>query len=310
MLSAAKKRLLMKLFAFFGIFVFAAALWRAKKATDGKPGTKFSDNAKDQLKNITVVCLQLFALAYAVYLYAQGDSETANGILKAQVVGIAASGVGVNTNFNTLTYVPQFLYFEASTVPQAIKVNVNGDGLIMDLDGTGITAMSNIRSNGRPTNGFLLQLANGMIPGKNVDISFTNGLAATVTVFAINANMVEDIPAYMVTTGITVNASQSFDLNNFSYCALPSFAATDILNLYGSKRSITGMPSGKSFSTKQELETLRGLVQLTENMITAKLVLDNYDGTWQQINFTPTATQKIYVQRPIQAGKFSPSLLS
>lgn len=326
MLSRKNKALAMKALAILGGLFLGLMFWRSYKMSKDSGGkVTFADAVKSNWKQATMLCITLMALALTAgsfmpteWLLSAGFSEgfltflgltNPDGILQAQVVGIVASGVGINTNLPALTYVPQFLYFEIATTPQAIKVNVNGDGLVLDLDTAGINAMSNIRSNGRPTNGFLLQLSNGLVKGKNVDISVTNGVAAAFTVYAINANEVVDVPAYMVTTGIQINASQSFDLGNFSYCAIPSFVAADILNLFGAKRNIQGMPVGQAFSTKQEVETLRGILQLTENMTTAKNAIDNFDGTWLQLNFTPNAAQKIYVQRPIEVGKFSPTLL-
>jgi hypothetical protein len=307
LLSRKNKAILMKGLAVLGGAILGLMLWRSYKAqkdTGGK--VTFTEAFKANWKQATMLCVGWLAFVAVVFLASTGNVE---GAIYAQVVGVVASGVAVNTNLPTLTYVPQFIYFEIATVPQSIKVNVNGDGLICDLDSAGITAMCNIRSNGRPTNGYLLQLSNGLVVGKNVDISITNGVATAFTVFGINANEVVDVPAYMVTTGIQINASQSFNLSNFSYCAIPSFVAADILNIFGAKRSITGMPNGQAFSTKQEVETLRGLMQLTENMTVAKNAIDNFDGTWLQLNFTPNAAQRIYVQRPIEVGKFTPVLL-
>ncbi len=298
----------MKVLAILGGALLALMFWRSYKTVKDNPGkVTFTDALKANWKQATMLSVGWLAFFAMVLMASTGNVE---GAVFAQVVGVVASGVGTTTNLPTLSYCPQFLYFEIATTPQAIKVNVNGDGLVMDLDTAGIVAMSNIRSNGRPTNGFLLQLANGLVKGKNVDISVTNGVASAFTVFAINANEVVDVPAYMVTTGIQINASQSFDLSNFSYTAIPSFVAADILNLFGSKRTIQGMPVGQAFSTKQEVETLRAILQLTENVSTSKNAIDNFDGTWIQLNFTPNATQKIYVQRPIEVGKFSPVLLS
>lgn len=309
MLSAKNKKTFTLIGAIFGLIVLVAAIWRAKKKADALPETKLPENIKEEIKQITMFCLGWIAFFGLVGLMVFAP-QSADGFNHAQIIGVVGSGVGVVTNLPTQNYVPQFLYFEIATVPQQIKVNVNGDGLILDLDAAGLSAMRNIRSNGSPTNGYLLQLGNGLVKNKNLDIQVTNGVAAAFTVYAINGNEVVDRPVYMVTTGITINASQSFDLSQFTYSAIPSMAASDILNLIGNKRTLGGRVTGGRFSTKQELETLRGLLQLTENNSTAsKIAIDNYDGTWQGLNFTPNAQQRIYVQRPIEVGKFSPSLL-
>lgn len=307
MLNAKNKKTATLLGAIFGLVVILFAFLRANKQAKASGGkVTLTDAAKVEVKALFMSCMGWLAfLGLAVI----GFTSDVNGASMAQVIGTVVSGVGLATNLPTLTYVPQFIYFEISTVPQSIKVNVNGDGLVCDLDGAGITAMSNIRSNGRPTNGYLIQISNGLIKNKNVDITITNGVASAFTAFAINGNEVVDVPAYLISTGITINAAQSFNLEQFSYVALPSFVAADILNLYGYKRKISGEQVNSLFSTKQEFETLRGLLQLTENMTVGKNAIDNYDGTWSELNFTPNASQRVYVQRAIEVGKFTPVLL-
>lgn len=245
-----------------------------------------------------------------------GSAEQDPLFVFANLIGVVASGIGTSTAIPTITTVHQFIYFEIATTPQSIKVNVNGDTLIMDLDTAGINVIKNIRSNGTFTNGFLFQMATGMISGVNVDITVVNNVAAAFNVFGFNRRrMAQGYNQYVQTLGINLNASQSFDVTNFIYFGAPSMASADILNIYRNQ-STSGGPGRNPtipFSAKQELETFRGTLQLFENQSTAlkSAAFDNYDRDIDRINFIPVAAQKIYIQRIVPAGaQITASLLS
>lgn len=226
------------------------------------------------------------------------------------LIGQVASGVGVSTQIPTITTVHQFLWFEIATTPQSIKVNVNGDTLICDLDTNGLNVMKNQRSNGPFTNGFLIQLATGMIVNRNVDITVVNNVASAFNVFGFNRR--RDLPGnerYVQSLGINLNASQGFDVTNFVYFGAPSLASADILNVYSNGRKNL---RSDALSTKQELESTRGILQMYENQASAlkSAAFDNWDQDIDKISIIPVASQKIYISRVIAAGsKVSSSLL-
>jgi hypothetical protein len=251
----------------------------------------------------TFYCLFLH-IAYNFMLFMLNGGLKASRV-NGNIIGTVASGVGTTTNLPTQTMLPQFLYFEIATVPQSIKVNVNGDSLLVDLDTAGISALSNIRSNGKPTSGFLIQVANGLLTGVNVDITVVNNVATAFTVFGLNRRYVPvDAPGLMQSLGITLNASQAFDVENFFYAAFPSMTANDTLNIYGNRFNLNGAATGREWSAKEELEPIRGGLQLYENQTaSAKIAFDNYDRDITRINFIPNAAQKIYFQRLIPAGE-------
>lgn len=223
---------------------------------------------------------------------------SAEGVVLANVVGAIASGVGVTTQINAFNTVPQFLYFEIGTTPQNLKVNVSGDTLICDLDTAGLNAIKNQRVLGSATNGFLIPLANGLITGKNIDITLVNNVATAFTLFAVSFQAAPvDAPGYFYNLGITVNAGATAEINNFKYLGVPSFSALDILNTYGNKLMANGQDTGQDWSGKMELENTRGTLAWYENNTGNKVAIDNLNGQFTKILFTPNATQKIYVQR-------------
>lgn len=259
----------------------------------------------------SVVVLMAYFLAINTIVYFLFPSV--EGVVCANLIGTVASGIGTSTAIPTITTVHQFLYFEIATTPQSVKVNVNGDTLICDLDTAGLNVMKNIRSNGTFTNGFLIQLATGMITGKNVDITVVNNVASPFNVYGFNRRRLADgYEQYIQTLGINLNASQSFDVTNFIYFGAPSLASADIVNIYSLGEPTSPQPT-QQFSAKQELESLRGVLQLYENQASSlkSAAVDNYDQDLDRINIIPVAAQKIYVQRVISVGaKVTASLLS
>jgi len=261
-----------------------------------------------------IYCLGIVFLGCLGFFGSSGDPS--DQFVLANLIGVVASGVGTPTAIPTITTLHQFMYFEIATTPQSIKVNVNGDTLIMDLDTAGLNVMKNIRSNGTFTNGFLLQMATGMITGVNVDVTVVNNVASPFNVFGWNRRrMAQGYNQFVQTLGINLNASQSFDITNFIYFGAPSLASADILNIYRN----TATPGNRGlnptipFSAKQELETFRGVLQLYENQSTGlkSAAFDNYDRDIDRINLIPVAAQKIYIQRIVPAGaQITASLLS
>lgn len=234
-----------------------------------------------------------------------------DGLVMANLLGVIASGIATTTQVPTFSTVHQFLYFEIATTPQSIKVNVNGDTLITDLDTAGLNVLKNIRSNGPYTNAFLIQMATGMITGVNVDVTVVNNVASAFNIYGMNRRrQISGTEQYVQSLGINLNAGQSFDIVNFIYCGLPSAASADIINIYGrGNRQV----QTREFSAKQELETIRGILQLYENQASAlkSCAFDNYDGDITRINFIPVASQKIYIQRVVPVGsQVTASLLS
>src|SRR5690606_24599583 len=95
------------------------------------------------------------------------------------------------STFNT-TFVPQFILLrgvngQALAGDLTISVNVQGDGVIMNLDPDGVDAMSNINqflsSASRDTVGRVFQMAEGLVNGKNTFWTIDNQDAAAVNVY-------------------------------------------------------------------------------------------------------------------------------
>lgn len=142
-------------------------------------------------------------------------------------------GGGVPTTFNT-TFVPQFIVLRgtagADILPDiTISVNVQGDGVIMNLDPTGVAAMSNINqflsAASRATVGLVFQMAEGLVTGKNTFWTINNADAAAVDVFGWSK---QKLATFWLTYLTQLNlANSGTDYTKFAYLAVPGATAAD-----------------------------------------------------------------------------------
>jgi len=76
-------------------------------------------------------------------------------------------------------YVPEFIVFKknSGSLPTALRVTVNGTKVITDLDTNAMAAIGALRNYADPTATYIkIPLADGLMPGKNIQISVTASL--------------------------------------------------------------------------------------------------------------------------------------
>ena len=196
-------------------------------------------------------------------------------------IGTLTTGVGVVSTFN-LTYVPQYIHFVAATQLTALKVTVLGDGVICDLDAAGLSALYNIRQFGQVTNGYNIPLADGLISGKNVEITVTNSAAQTPVLYAVS---MQKGSAYIQCLRQTALANSGVNIEKFAYLAIPAMTTADVMN-------ITYVDGLVQNVVSPELAAMSNLVQ------SASLsVIDNVEGFIDLVQFTPAANRTVYVVR-------------
>lgn len=196
-------------------------------------------------------------------------------------IGTVTTGVGVVSTFN-LTYVPQYIHYVAATQLTGLKVTVLGDGVICDLDAAGLSAVYNIRQFGQVTNGYNIPLADGLISGKNVEITVTNSAAQTPVLYAI---ALQKGSAYIQCLRQTALANSGVTLTKFAYLGIPAIATTDVLN-------ITYVDGLVQNVVSPELAAMSNLVQSG-----SLSVIDNVEGFIDTVQFTPSANRTVYVVR-------------
>src|SRR5690606_10531729 len=110
-----------------------------------------------------------------------------------------------------------------------ISVNVQGDGVIMNLDPDGVDAMSNINqvlsSASRDTVGRVFQMAEGLVNGKNTFWTIDNQDAAAVNVYGWSK---QKLATFWLTYLTQLNlANSGTDYTKFAYIAIPGATAAD-----------------------------------------------------------------------------------
>ena len=196
-------------------------------------------------------------------------------------IGTMTTGVGVVTTFN-LTWVPQYIHFVAATQITGLKVTVLGDGVITDLDAAGLSALYNIRQYGQVANGYTIPLADGLIRGKNVEITVTNSAAQTPILYGVSQQAGSH---YIQCLRQTALANSGVDIERFAYLAIPAVVAADVLNI----SYVDGL------TQKVEAAELPAAANLYQS---ASLnIIDNVEGMIDMVQFTPAANRTIYVVR-------------
>lgn len=196
-------------------------------------------------------------------------------------IGTMTTGAAVVTTFN-LTWVPQYIHFVAGTQITGLKVTVLGDGVICDLDAAGMSVLYNIRQFGQVTNGYNIALADGLIRGKNVEITATNSAAQTPILYGTSMQMGSH---YIQSLRQTALANSGVVLSQFAYLGIPAIAAADVLNI----TYVDGL------TTKVEAAELPAM---SNNFQSAPLnVIDNIESMMDEVQFTPAADRTVYVVR-------------
>ena len=194
-------------------------------------------------------------------------------------IGTLTTGVGVVTVIN-LQYVPEEIGYVAATQLTGFKAEVLGEGVICDLDAAGLTALGNHRLIGKPANGYVIPLADGIIKGKIVTLTITNSAAQTPDIFAFGDN-IGDI--YVRTNKATILLNNNTMFEKFGALFLPSLAA-------GDKVTATYEDGLTQIWERDDIALKSGNLQNV-----AGYVIDNLEGRIKSVQVLVAATQTAYV---------------
>jgi len=196
---------------------------------------------------------------------------------------LGTTGAVISTAYTiNATFVPQYLYFNVAVAPSALKVSVFGDGVITDLDANGVLFVQGLRMNGRVTNGWVVPLADGFIPNKNVEIVYTTGSAVAVDIYGISLRKGS---VYVQCLRQTALANSGVSVKKFAALGLMNGATADVINITYSD----------GLSQKVAFEELKPTMGLYASDINSMIGIDNIDAEISEVMFTPNATQVIHV---------------
>lgn len=198
-------------------------------------------------------------------------------------LGTITAGVGVSTTIQ-LTYLPQYLGFSIGTAPVSIRINVLGDGVNFDLDALGEIQFNGFGTLGLQANQFLFPLADGLVKGKNVEITIVNGDALAFNIFGWSK-----LPGknYFIYQRQTILANSGVDFSDFALLAIAAPGAADIFNL--TYRS--GIVAANS-----TLNDIQFDVSYFQNNVGVFLI-DNIDQILKTVNIIPTAQRVAYMMK-------------
>jgi len=197
-------------------------------------------------------------------------------------IGTVASGVGVATTLQ-LAYCPEKLRFIAATAPTAVKVNVLGVGVITDLDAAGLLSFGRRRKISFPANGYEIPLADGLIGGKNVEITIINSAAVAFDLY-VDSNNIGGL-GYVECLRQTVFASSVFEASKFAMLGLGNLAATDQIDVTFADGTVQ----------KVEPAELPFMVANYQVDSATVKVIDNIDNEVKSVRFIPAANEVIYL---------------
>jgi hypothetical protein len=135
----------------------------------------------------------------------------------------AAGGVATAFSF-PLTFIPEFIIFNNVVPLTSLKVEDQGDGVILDLDATGIAALKNFMFAGTVANNVLLVLADGIRLNRNITVSGVTSAAGAIDFYTSGDNKGT---ATIKSTKAAILANNPTVFSKFTALFLPSLAAGD-----------------------------------------------------------------------------------
>lgn len=141
-----------------------------------------------------------------------------------KVLSIPAS----STATKQLNFCPETLMIVSSEKPVKVQVRALGEGVICDLDATHLELQSNFRNNAQFGNVYTLQLADGLLKNKNIEVEITTG-AATAEVYAYSTG--EPGENFIITERTTILANTSQTFKKFFTLGLSALPANSQLTI-------------------------------------------------------------------------------
>lgn len=201
------------------------------------------------------------------------------------------TGAGVVTSVN-LSFLPERLAYASATQLQGVKVTVQGDGVVFDSDANGLTHAGVSRVIGQVTNNYVLTLSNSLIKNKNVLFEFTNGAAATPTVYydsdSTSTGSTGDLALFLQMMKVPILVGGN-DFSDFYALHLPSLAATDTLTITYRDGTV------QSGVTRADLQYKLGYLQSVVN--TPIYTIDNAAQSIKAVTVVAGSAQTGYLQR-------------
>lgn len=166
---------------------------------------------------------------------------------------------------------------------QNIKIEVLGEGVIVDLDRDGIEAVCQYQMNTAPTDSLKhmnLTLADGIITGKTVVMTFNGNTGTDATDIFARGNNAGTM--YITSNKYTILANNNVELSKFLLLFVPNMAD-------GDKATCSFVDGTVQIYEPTDLKIESAMVQAIPQM-----VFDNTEQNFDYVQMLVAATQVIY----------------
>lgn len=202
---------------------------------------------------------------------------------------LATIPAGATVSFDTV-FVPQFIVLRNVNDSQpnvtAMRINVNGDGVIFNLDTAGMLGMNYIRSIGAPQAPLrqMYQLANGLVNGKNCTWTITNAAAVDLQIYGYSKQKNGNLYFTYLTQRNFANSGS--DYTDFAYLAFPNAVAGDSFTVVFNDGTVSVV---EIFELSADTIYTQGIQrQALDNISPARV---------RMVTFIPLADQNVYLLR-------------
>lgn len=207
--------------------------------------------------------------------------DSANAF-QAQFLFTVGAGATVT---QIIQYLPQYLTFNtgAQPAPSLLQVDINGRGLITNLDQDGINNLNKLGKVGNQTGLYQIALANGTWKSQNGTITITNPGVNPIDIFGAGERDADTIVMNQINT---VLANTGFEFTKFAYLLIPGMAATDKITIDYLQEN------GKVFTQDYNRDEL--LARSLNDQDEPVYLVDNFLANIKSVRFTPVADRKVY----------------
>lgn len=198
------------------------------------------------------------------------------------------------------TYVPEYLILKAADLTKitSLKVNVFGEGVIVDLDNAGLAALDAPGQVKDDTTSYMIVLSNGKWLKKDCEITITNTQAAAVVdVFGFGSKIGTH---FIQSKSESYLAYQTASFDKFLFLAFPAMAAGDIATVVWNVYDENGSRIGE-FNEQMLRDDILGFSGFYQYVTGYNL--PNLNQLIKKVDILLTANSTIYFSRIIESQK-------
>jgi len=180
-------------------------------------------------------------------------------------------------------YLPEQIHFVSPVTPPDFRINVLGDGVLLNLDAAGVNSVNGIGQIVRVPHSFSIPAADGLIKGRTVELTVRNPNATPLAIFGNSSREGED---YVQIIRQIILAHSGIVFSDFAMLFLPGMPDDSLVD-------VTYRDGTVQRYTVLELEILYA----QESWNVAEPTISNLSGNIRYVQVTPSVNVTAYVMR-------------